>query len=503
MATKKKTRRGGEPMASLPASEAPPIPILSRIDPPHPVGEVVSEAPAAPPAPLTIEAAPVPDDAVAAATGRSAPHLTEQLQTQAMQLGSLLRAKQIELDRREALMNAREAKLENELRMGRLWTRERDEDVRVREHDFNARVKAIEEKAAQLAAMELSADRDVSTQQVQLALQQQACAARESQIAAAEARLLAEREAIDAARTRLEQQRVEESTAHLAIQQRLALQQAQAQEQLRLQLKNIEEARDAIEQQEQALLRKEQELTGARDREAWEGRLAARETELQQAETLLAMHAREIDEHRGALLAEREKLAQQARDERREIAEWQQRQRAELAERKKQLDLSEEALDKHRAAVEQLRDDVARKHREALELRLVTEQLWLELTRHVPAAELTRSLTTLRQRLAEHYRETEEKQATQHAELVRLAARLDEQQRRLVEQREQLRQWLAAQQQDIESQAARLVAREQQLDQQERVAQQQEERWHKERRELRHRISELLGKLRQQDVACA
>lgn len=510
MKTKKNTRTVNHDTPAAGTSGG--VPVLARIDPPHPRSETNVEsaasataATAAPPSPAerAEEQPAVSEEAVAAATGRSAPHLTEQLHTQALQLGSFLRTKQQELDRREALMNAREAKLENELRMGRLWSRERDEDVRVREQDFNARLKALDQKAAQLAAVELSTDRDSASFEVQLALKQQACAAQAQQLAKSEARLQAERAALETARVRLEQQRVEESTAHLAQQQQLALQQAEAQQQLQLQLKNIEQARQAVEERERAVAKKQESLVGNRDRQAWEARLTSRQAELEQAESLLATHARELDEQRAALAAEREKQALEMRDERRELAQWQQRERGELAERKQQLDIAEEALDKHRAAVEQLRNDAARMHREALELRLVTEQLWLELTRHVPAAELTRSLSALRQRLADHYREAADKQAALQAELVRLGTRLDEQQRRLVEQREQLRTWLAAQQQDVEAQAARLVSREQQLDQQEQLAHQHEERWQKERRELRERIRELLARERRQHAAAA
>jgi hypothetical protein len=478
-------------------------PLRARIDPPHPLGEAAlpADGPVEEAAPVVAEDAPSTD--AVAATGRSAPHLTEQLQTQALQLGALLRSKQRELDRREALMNAREAKLENELRLARLWTRERDEEVRQREQDFNARQKALEEQASQVASLEVSLDQDFSTQQVQLALREQACEARLQELQAREARLAAEHEALATAHERLEQQRVEHETALLAVEQRAAIQHQEALHQLELQRKNLAQLSRSLEEREQALLRKHEELSGTRDRQAWEARLASRQAELEQAETLLSKHARELDEQRAALVVQREKQALEARDQRQELAEWQRRERAELAERKQQLELAEEALDKHRTAVEQLRGETAKMHREALEMRLITEQLWLELSRHAPAAELTRSLAVLRQRLAEHDRDAQRRLAEQQAEMRQLASRLDEQQQRLVDQREQLRQWLAAQQQEIDAQAKILVAREQQLDRQETAAQQQETAWQNERRELRGQIRDLLARLREREGVTA
>jgi hypothetical protein len=140
------------------ASDAAPV--LSRIDPPHPVSEPSAvEAASEESAPVeSVE--PAEDPIVVAVTGRSAEHLPDQLHSQALQLGSYLRAKQQELDRREALMNAREAKLENELRLARMWVRERGEEDREREADYSARKRSLDEQAALIAAAELFADRD-------------------------------------------------------------------------------------------------------------------------------------------------------------------------------------------------------------------------------------------------------------------------------------------------------------------------------------------------------
>jgi hypothetical protein len=481
------------------ASDAAPV--LSRIDPPHPIGsdlpQGVGEGRGEGVGP-SVEVETGND--LPAVAGRSPEHLPEQIHSQALQLGSYLRAKQQELDRREALMNAREAKLENELRIARLWVRERDELDREREASFSVRQRALDEQAAAVAAAEFSAEHDAAARQAECQMREERALVREANLREQELRLAAQLTAIEEARERLEQQRVEQATERLAAEQKLAMRVAEAERLAQLQLANLERARVAIEAREQELEQRAEELAGRRDREAWESRLTARQNELEQAERLLAAHARDLDDGRAALVAEREKIQREARDERRALAQWQQRERADISERRQQLDASEEALARHREAVEKLRADAAKMHREGLEMRLVSEQLWLELARQAPAAELTRSLATIRQRLADHYRDATQRLAAQQAELVRLGERLDQQQQRLVEQREQLQTWLAAQQHDIECQAARLVAREQELHAEATAAGQRETAWHKERNEFRREIRELLARLRRQEA---
>jgi hypothetical protein len=471
--------------------EQPIAPTLSRIDPAHVVTEADSGEKEA-----IATFVPVPEPSIEIAL----PHFSEQLHAQALQLGGYLREKQAELDRREALVNAREAKLENESRLARLWARERHAEVAEREHAFAARHQALEQKSKEVALAELAADRDQSSQQVQQALREQALAARAEELAAQEQRFSAQWQSLDTARTRLEQQRVEQATAHLIVEQQLAARQAEAQQTLALQLKNIERASLALEEREHELAERAAALVGTRDREAWEARLADRAADLEQTESLLSAHARDIDQQRNLLAELKEQHALELREQRREFAAEQQRERAQLAARKEQVDLASEALDKHRAAVEQLRHEAARLHREALEMRLVSEQIWQELAGHLPPVELTRLLSALRQRLAESYRAEHQRLAAQQVELQQLGGRLDEQQRKLVEQREQTRTWLSAQNLELESQAARIVAREQDLDKQQAHFRAEEVAWRDERSALRRQVRELLARLRGEEA---
>jgi hypothetical protein len=238
-------------------------------------------------------------------------------------------------------------------------------------------------------------------------------------------------------------------------------------------------------------------LCGARDRQDWEARLVAREQTLSQAETLLAVHAREIDAERERLASQRAEQSLTARDERREMAELLQRERASLDEKRQQLELAKEAHLRQRGAVEQLHESATRMHRESLELRLVVEQMWGEISRQAPAAEVTRSLAALRQRLADNYRDAGQQLTAQKAELLELAGRLEKQQGRLVDERDQHKSWLKLQQAEIERQAARLVAREQQLQKQDQEWEAAQAEHAKERREGRERMRALLARVRE------
>ena len=53
---------------------------------------------------------------------------------------------------------------------------------------------------------------------------------------------------------------------------------------------------------------------------------------------------------------------------------------------------------------DQLRTDLLRIQRETLEMRLVTEELWVRISSVAPAASLTQSLARLRAQLSENYR---------------------------------------------------------------------------------------------------
>ena len=140
--------------------------------------------------------------------------------------------------------------------------------------------------------------------------------------------------------------------------------------------------------------------------------------------------------------------------------------------------------------------DLERVHRESLEMRLATEEIWAQLAGRMAPADLTQSLARIRSRLAEQYRLTGVELNTQREELQDLAARVTEQHKKLAQQRGELQIWLDSRQADIEEQATRLVAQEQHLRQQQSEVAAQADYWAHERRKLQDEIRRLLGELR-------
>ncbi len=476
---------------SFESGEVKSSPVTSRIDPPHPRPD---SAPVEMPAAIELEAIPIKSP-------QPSGDFTEQLHTQALQLADHLRVKQRELDRREALLNSREAKLDNEMRMGRLWLRERDQVVAEREQQFQERQQTLDVKSAEIAVVEASVERDMQTQQAELGLREQALTVREEQFVKSKQSLEREKTALHTAESRLEQQRARLAAEQQVAEQKNVLRQVETQAILDKQLRNLQQLEQSLAKREAQLQADRENLAGQRDREIWEQRLLTRQAALDEAEALLAKHAGEIDAARSQTTTEREQLYAEMREQRRELALWQQQERASLATRKAQLDVANEVLDKHRIAVEQLRAEAARMQREAIEMRLISEQLWLELSQHAPPLELTQSVASLRKRLAENYRGTKEHVAQQKAEIVRLAERLEEQQRQILASRKQSQSWLAVQQQELETQAARLVQRELELDQQQQELAAQHNQWANERRDLQQELRRRLAKIRQLEAS--
>jgi chromosome segregation ATPase len=343
---------------------------------------VASEAPGAPPAAKAPPAKNVPDEPVA-----------EQLRLQADQLAAHLRARQKELDHREAELNSLAARLESDARAARLWLSERETE---------AAAAATEQKQA-VAPL---ADAD-----------------------------------------------------------------------------DVQKQRQREFEEREESLRSRTELLDARQRqfEEAEGRFAAAQSESQQ-----------IQEH---LLTERRAMQEEAATTRRQMADEHDRAMAELQQKRDAVQRRSEHVDHCRAALTQLRGELGRMHRETLEVRLATEELWVQLSGAAPPAALTRSLGRIRARLAEYYRQSDAELAEQKQELEGIRGQLSEQHEKLVEQKGRFEHWAAAHQEEAEQQASRLVAREEQLRREESRLREQSHRWQTERTKYQQEIRRLRAEL--------
>src|SRR4051812_18698193 len=111
-----------------------------------------------------------------------------------------------------------------------------------------------------------------------------------------------------------------------------------------------------------------------------------------------------------------------------------------------------------------MRQEVTKLHREALDMRLITEELWARLASQIAPAELTRCLADVRKQVTERYLYEQQELDRKRQELERLAANLHKEQAALIEHRREWKAWVQERNQEIERQAERLIHRELELD---------------------------------------
>ena len=160
---------------------------------------------------------------------------------------------------------------------------------------------------------------------------------------------------------------------------------------------------------------------------------------------------------REQLLEERQKYREEVRAQRQRMAAEQRRAIAEL-EKKRECDRKARrsaSINAGRRST-QLRDELQQVHRETLEVRLATEELWAQLSGAAPPAALTRSLGRIRTQLADQYRLANAELLERKKELESIRDQLAGQYEKLVEQRRQFEHWAAGRRQEAEQQAARL-----------------------------------------------
>ncbi|MCE9552783.1 MAG: hypothetical protein K8T91_05330, partial [Planctomycetes bacterium] len=191
----------------------------------------------------------------------------------------------------------------------------------------------------------------------------------------------------------------------------------------------------------------------------------------------------------------------QTASQREGIVRRQREQEDEWRQRQESLETRSQQLESKQVALDQIRTDVAAQHREALELRLASEELWIRISEAAPPAGLERSLGQIRQRVAASYEMEHAAVVRQREELEGLHAKLAEQYARLAAEKKELGVWIQKRQQDIESQAERLVKREQQLDAQESEIERLRRAWEDERRAYQGEIRTLLARVRSERAA--
>lgn len=145
-------------------------------------------------------------------------------------------------------------------------------------------------------------------------------------------------------------------------------------------------------------------------------------------------------------------------------------------------------LDRRQCQVDQLFSETIKLHREALEMRLATEQLWSELVERFTSEELAKRLAAIRDRLTDHYRLANENLSQRQDEMHEMRQALNEQQQRLRTQRRELQLWIDRRYDEIESRTAQLITREREMDRLEAEFERQTLLWQKQRESFRDEV---------------
>ena len=165
------------------------------------------------------------------------------------------------------------------------------------------------------------------------------------------------------------------------------------------------------------------------------------------------------------------------------------------------LEARQQWIERQKAGLEQVRDEALRLHRQSLEMRLLAEQVWSQVTGTVSPAEVTQALAELRLKLAEQYKIEEQLLAKRREELLALSEKLAAQHAEISQLRDGVRDWGNARQADIERQAATLVERELALDAQQEEMREREQRWNSDRRRYEQQVRDLSARLRHLPIA--
>ena len=135
--------------------------------------------------------------------------------------------------------------------------------------------------------------------------------------------------------------------------------------------------------------------------------LARRCEELKKIESHLRETKGQLEECRVQLVEKRAEFDREMAEKRKLLENYQADVEARLAARRELLDRQARTNAQIRVVLDRCREEIERKHRESLQLRLATEELWVRMADSVPTTVMLQSLSKIRSRLADEYREAE------------------------------------------------------------------------------------------------
>lgn len=138
-----------------------------------------------------------------------------------------------------------------------------------------------------------------------------------------------------------------------------------------------------------------------------EDELQQRCEELKKVERHLREAKIQLELCRRQLVEKRTEFDHYMADQRKILAHYQAQVEADLFEKRAKLDRQSKTNEQIRVVLGQCRREIERKHRESLQLRLATEELWVRMSDGASTAVMLQSLSKIRSRIADEYRQAE------------------------------------------------------------------------------------------------
>lgn len=476
------------------ANESSSENVQSRVDPSHAVSPVVAKS------------------AAKVAAGEALPlSAPGPLEGHAEQLATWLQKQQRDLEQRSTLIQTQEADLDQKVQAAQKWLEEQRQQIEQRETDLERQIASLgqgapsreAEQALALREQELDARQARLDDETESLIHSKASIAeRSDRIDARDAELTERRERLEKTSQAMvqEAQGVKQSSDEAKL-KRSELEQLQEQSEAALaELAERERRIDLRQQEIETAIQRYERLGVAEERvatlQAEVTAIATREHHLSKAETLLAEERSAFADSRKRLIRAEREHNERASGERKSLDSDRAAWRTEVKSVAKQNDHREAQQDRREESLQRLQRELQASQREVLEMRLATEETWAQLTGLLTPAALTKSIATVRVRLADHYSHTLQDIADGRGAL-RDASKQVAEELRLVEERQiMIEEWANRRHEELGEAASRMEAREHELNRQQRAFEQFEARWATERSDYREQIRLLLAELR-------
>jgi hypothetical protein len=199
----------------------------------------------------------------------------------------------------------------------------------------------------------------------------------------------------------------------------------------------------------------------------------------------------EVSRIREAMVRERHQMQKSNDAERQRLRDAQELALKRLEEERQDLVKQNKKLEQKHLALDRSREELGKMHRETLEVRLVAEELWLQLAGESGSEDLKKSVAKIQVRLASEYQDAVSRLDVQKQELKQGRDELRDQQEKILARKEQADQ-LAVQAESALSERERaLQGREEELDRRQRHIEEQAHRVQQERAEMEHEVRML------------